>query len=95
MVNEVEPACWNVDLSFDGNLSLSGRIFLNVFLNAATKFQCIDNYYNDRRRNTEHLLTHPLFEALQHDITLSLFVERAEIYNMPNLADPLSIRPPC
>ena len=43
---------------------------------------CVDNYYTGRRQNIEHLLANPRFEVLRHDITLPLYVEVDEIYNL-------------
>jgi UDP-glucuronate decarboxylase len=43
---------------------------------------CVDNYYTGRRQNIEHLLANPRFEVMRHDITLSLYVEVDEIYNL-------------
>jgi UDP-glucuronate decarboxylase len=50
---------------------------------------CADNYYTGRRRNIEHLLGNPKFEALRHDITFPLHVEVDEIYNLACPASPV------
>jgi UDP-glucuronate decarboxylase len=50
---------------------------------------CVDNYYTGRRRNIEHLLGNPKFEALRHDITFPLHVEVDEIYNLACPASPV------
>ena len=50
---------------------------------------CVDNYYTGRRQNIEHLLTNPRFEVMRHDITLSLYVEVDEIYNLACPASPV------
>jgi nucleoside-diphosphate-sugar epimerase len=54
---------------------------------------CVDNFYTGTRRNIAPLLKDPYFEVMRHDITFPLYVEVDEIYNLPRLADPLSIRP--
>ena len=41
------------------------------------------------RQNIEHLLTNPRFEVMRHDITLSLYVEVDEIYNLACPASPV------
>ncbi len=50
---------------------------------------CVDNYYTGRRANVAHLLDHPNFEVLRHDITFPLYVEVDEIYNLACPAAPI------
>ena len=50
---------------------------------------CVDNYYTGRRRNIEHLLANPRFEAMRHDITFSLYAEVDEIFNLACPASPV------
>lgn len=50
---------------------------------------CADNYFTGTRRNIAHLLSHPRFEALRHDVTFPLYVEVDEIYNLACPASPV------
>ena len=50
---------------------------------------CVDNFFTGARHNVEHLLPHPAFELLRHDITFPLYVEVDEIYNLACPASPL------
>lgn len=50
---------------------------------------CVDNYYTGRKDNISHLLGHPRFEAMRHDVTIPLFVEVDEIYNLACPASPI------
>ncbi len=50
---------------------------------------CVDNYFTGRRRNIAHLIGHPQFEALRHDVTFPLYVEVDEIYNLACPASPI------
>jgi UDP-glucuronate decarboxylase len=50
---------------------------------------CVDNYFTGRKENIAHLLSSPNFEALRHDITLPLYVEVDEIYNLACPASPV------
>jgi UDP-glucuronate decarboxylase len=50
---------------------------------------CVDNFYTGTRTNIAHLLGHPRFEVLRHDITFSLYVEVDEIYNLACPASPI------
>jgi UDP-glucuronate decarboxylase len=49
----------------------------------------IDNYFTGRRANVAHLLSRPNFELMRHDVTLPLFVEVDEIYNLACPASPI------
>lgn len=49
----------------------------------------IDNYFTGRRANVAHLLDKPNFEIMRHDVTLPLFVEVDEIYNLACPASPV------
>src|SRR5262249_23191168 len=48
-------------------------------------------FFHRARRNVEHLLSHPHFELIRHDITLPLYVEVDQIYNLACLASPISL----
>ena len=50
---------------------------------------CVDNFFTGSKRNVEHLLGHPRFELLRHDITFPLYVEVDEIYNLACPASPV------
>lgn len=50
---------------------------------------CVDNFYTGRRANVAHLLDHPNFELLRHDVTFPLYVEVDEIYNLACPAAPV------
>jgi UDP-glucuronate decarboxylase len=50
---------------------------------------CVDNYFTGTRDNIAHLLAHPRFEAMRHDITFPLYVEVDEIYNLACPASPV------
>jgi UDP-glucuronate decarboxylase len=50
---------------------------------------CVDNFYTGSKRNIAHLLSHPRFELLRHDVTFPLYVEVDEIYNLACPASPV------
>jgi UDP-glucuronate decarboxylase len=50
---------------------------------------CVDNFFTGTRDNVRHLLDHPFFEVLRHDITFPLYVEVDEIYNLACPASPI------
>ena len=49
---------------------------------------CLDNFFTSQKSNVAHLLDKPNFELLRHDITLPIFLEVDQIYNMACPAAP-------
>ena len=50
---------------------------------------CVDNFFTGARRNIAHLLDHPRFELMRHDVTFPLYVEVDQIYNLACPASPI------
>lgn len=50
---------------------------------------CADNFFTGSKSNIIHLLDNPYFEIIRHDITMPLFVEVDEIYNLACPASPI------
>jgi UDP-glucuronate decarboxylase len=50
---------------------------------------CVDNFFTSRRQNITHLIGHPMFELMRHDITWPLYVEVDQIYNLACPASPV------
>lgn len=50
---------------------------------------CVDNCFTGDKRNIRHLLTHPRFEFIRHDVCLPLYVEVDAIYNLACPASPV------
>ena len=50
---------------------------------------CADNYFTGSRGNIAHLLRNPNFEAIRHDITLPLYIEVDQIFNLACPASPV------
>ena len=59
-------------------LVTGGAGFLGSFLTAsgcsrkAVTLYCCDNFYTGSKRNIAHLLSHPGFELIRHDITFPI-----------------------
>lgn len=49
----------------------------------------VDNFFTGSRTNVAHLLSHPNFELMRHDVTFPLFVEVDAIYNLASPASPI------
>ena len=50
---------------------------------------CVDNYFTGTKQNVKHLLEHPLFEVMRHDVTFPLYVEVGRIFNLACPASPV------
>jgi UDP-glucuronate decarboxylase len=50
---------------------------------------CLDNFFTGRRENIEHLLDHPAFELIRHDVCEPVFLQVDQIYNLACPASPV------
>ncbi|MFT7577818.1 MAG: UDP-glucuronate decarboxylase [Alphaproteobacteria bacterium] len=50
---------------------------------------CVDNFLTGSKHNIGHLLGHPRFELMRHDVTFPLYVEVDQIYNLACPASPV------
>lgn len=50
---------------------------------------CLDNYFTGRKENIAHLLDNYKFEMIRHDVTLPIFLEVDQIYNLACPASPI------
>ena len=58
-------------------------------LNEGNEVICLDNFFTGNKQNIIHLMNNPRFEVLRHDVTLPLFIEVDEIYNLACPASPI------
>lgn len=58
-------------------------------LNEGNEVICLDNFFTGTKQNILHLMSNPRFELLRHDVTLPLFIEVDEIYNLACPASPI------
>jgi len=49
---------------------------------------CLDNFFTGRKTNIQHLLSHPRFELIRHDVIDPFKVETDQIYNLACPASP-------
>ena len=49
---------------------------------------CVDNFFTGTKANIRHLLGHPQFELIRHDIVHPLYVEADRIFNLACPASP-------
>lgn len=50
---------------------------------------CVDNFFTGSRSNVAHLVSHPDFEIMRHDVTFPLYLEVDQIYNLACPASPV------
>jgi UDP-glucuronate decarboxylase len=50
---------------------------------------CVDNFFTGSKANVAHLLGHPYFELMRHDVTFPLYVEVDRIFNLACPASPI------
>jgi len=72
-----------------GGAGFLGSHLCERLIAAGHEVLCVDNLYTGTRRNIAHLLGHPAFEFMRHDITFPLYVEVDEIYNLACPASPI------
>lgn len=49
---------------------------------------CLDNFFTSQKSNVVHLLDRPNFELIRHDVTLPIFLEVDQVYNLACPAAP-------
>ena len=49
---------------------------------------CLDNFFTSQKSNVAHLLARPNFELIRHDITLPIYLEVDEVFNLACPAAP-------
>ena len=72
-----------------GGAGFLGSHLCDCLISKGHEVLCVDNFYTGRKQNIQHLLTHPNFELMRHDITFPLYVEVDEIYNLASPASPV------
>jgi UDP-glucuronate decarboxylase len=72
-----------------GGSGFLGSHLCERLLNDGHDVLCVDNFFTGTRANVLHLLDHPRFELLRHDVTFPLYVEVDEIYNLACPASPI------
>ena len=58
-------------------------------LNEGNEVICLDNFFTGTKQNILQLMSNPRFELLRHDVTLPLYIEVDEIYNLACPASPI------
>jgi UDP-glucuronate decarboxylase len=72
-----------------GGAGLLGSHLCDRLLDDGDEVLCADNYITGSKDNIRHLLSHPHFEALRHDIIHPLYMEVDRIYHLACPASPV------
>lgn len=72
-----------------GGAGFLGSHLIDRLLARGDEVICVDNLYTGTKRNIEHVLDHPRFEFLRHDVTFPLYLEVDQIYNLACPASPI------
>lgn len=72
-----------------GGAGFLGSHLCEKLLEKGKEVICLDNLYSSRKNNIAHLINHPSFEFIRHDVTFPLYVEVDEIYNLACPASPI------
>jgi UDP-glucuronate decarboxylase len=72
-----------------GGAGFIGSFLCERLLREGNSVLCVDNFFTGSRSNVVHLLSDPKFEIMRHDVTLPLYVEVDEIYNLACPASPV------
>src|SRR6187431_336339 len=72
-----------------GGSGFLGSHLCDRLLSEGANVICVDNFFSGARSNVEHLLSHPRFELIRHDVTFPLYIEVDQIYNLACPASPI------
>jgi UDP-glucuronate decarboxylase len=72
-----------------GGAGFIGSHLCERLLERGDEVLCVDNFYTGSRHNVHHLLGHPRFELMRHDVCFPLYVEVKEIFNLACPASPI------
>ncbi|MAO41304.1 MAG: NAD-dependent dehydratase [Pseudohongiella sp.] len=72
-----------------GGAGFLGSHLCERLLKEGNDILCLDNFFTGTKDNISHLMGHPNFEILRHDVTFPLYVEVDQIYNLACPASPI------
>lgn len=72
-----------------GGAGFLGSHLCERLLNEGNEVICMDNYFTGQKKNITHLINSPNFELIRHDVTIPIFIEVDEIYNLACPASPI------
>ncbi len=73
-----------------GGAGFLGSHLCDRLIERGDEVLCLDNFYTGSKANVAHLLGHPRFELIRHDIVRPIFVEADQVYNLACPASPVA-----
>ena len=71
-----------------GGAGFLGSHLCDRLLTDGHEVVCLDNFFTGRKANIQHLLSHPRFELIRHDVIDPYKIETDQIYNLACPASP-------
>jgi UDP-glucuronate decarboxylase len=72
-----------------GGAGFIGSFLCERLLAEGQSVLCVDNFFTGTRNNILPMLSNPRFEVVRHDVTLPLYVQVDQIYNLACPASPI------
>ena len=72
-----------------GGAGFLGSHLCERLLTLGHEVLCLDNFHTGHKRNVLHLLGNPLFRIVEQDVTVPLYLQIDEIYNLACPASPI------
>lgn len=72
-----------------GGAGFLGSHLCDKLIHEGSDVICVDNLFTGNKDNIRHLLGNPYFEFIRHDVTMPLYVEVDQIYNLACPASPV------
>ena len=72
-----------------GGAGFLGSHLIDRLIDQGHDVICLDNFFTGTKANIEHLLNHPRFELVRHDVTFPIYLEVDRIFNMACPASPV------
>ncbi|MEW6696875.1 MAG: UDP-glucuronic acid decarboxylase family protein [Bacillota bacterium] len=72
-----------------GGAGFIGSHLCESLLNQGQEVLCLDNFFTGSKENVLHLMGHPRFEVIRHDVTEPILLEVDQVYNLACPASPV------
>ena len=72
-----------------GGAGFLGSYLCERLLKNGANVICVDNYFTGTRRNIDRMIDDHRFDLIRHDVTLPLYIEADQIYNLACPASPI------
>ena len=72
-----------------GGAGFIGSHLCEYLLGLGEEILCLDNFFTGSKENVQHLMAHPRFELIRHDLVEPILLEVDQIYNLACPASPV------